>query len=179
MLILASQSPRRRELLTMAGLSFECIPARGEETVPEGMAACLEPEYLAVKKAEEVFASHPRDVVIGSDTLVLLDGKPMGKPHSEEEAFAMLSALSGRVHEVATGVAILSPGRKDCFTSTTKVEFYPLTEKEIWDYIHTGEPMDKAGAYGIQGKGARLIRKIDGDYYTVVGLPLAEVLRRL
>ena len=179
MLILASQSPRRKELLELAGLTFTCLPSRGEEIVPEGMPAAEEPEYLAGKKAEEIFAAHPEDVVIGSDTLVLLDGKPLGKPHSEEEAFAMLRALSGREHEVCTGVAILSPQGRESFTSVTKVEFYPLSDEEIRAYIRTGEPMDKAGAYGIQGKGSLLIRRIDGDYYTVVGLPLAEVVRRL
>ena len=179
MLILASQSPRRRELLELAGLTFECIPARGEESVPEGMSAEEEPEFLALQKASEVFAAHPEDVVIGSDTLVVLDGKPLGKPHTEQEAFEMLAHLSGREHYVYTGVAILSPGERVSFTTVTKVELYALTEEEIWDYIRTGEPMDKAGAYGIQGRGALLIRRIHGDYYTVMGLPIAEVVRHL
>ena len=179
MLILASQSPRRKELMELAGLTFTCSPAKGEEKVPAGMAAVDEPAYLAARKAAEIAASHPQDVVVGSDTLVVLDGEPLGKPHTEEEAFSMLSKLSGKVHQVVTGVAILSPEGEDSFTTITNVEFYPLSEQEIRDYIRTGEPMDKAGAYGIQGKGALLIRGIEGDYYTVMGLPIAELVRHL
>lgn len=179
MLILASKSPRRRELLDLAGLTYDCIPSQADETIPEGMAAEEVPEYLAVKKAEEVWEKHPQDVVLGSDTLVLMDGEPLGKPHTAEEAREMLHFLSGKAHYVYTGVAILSKDKKAAFTTVTKVEFYNLTEEEIEEYIATGEPMDKAGAYGIQGKGSLLVKRIAGDYYTVVGLPIAEVVRHL
>ena len=179
MLILASKSPRRRELLDLAGLTYTCIPSDVDETVPEGMAPEDMPEYLAAKKAEAVLAGHPGDTVLGSDTLVILDGEVMGKPATQQEARDMLNSLSGRVHYVYTGVAILSAQRRCTFTTCTKVEFYPLTEEEIEDYICSGEPMDKAGAYGIQGRGSLLVKRIQGDYYTVVGLPIAEVVRHL
>ena len=178
-LILASQSPRRRELLTLAGLEFDCIPSHAEERIPEGIAAKDVPAFLAECKARDILRSHPGNVVLGSDTIVVCDDEILGKPSDEEEAYQMLSELSGRTHKVYTGVAILSGETRKIFTTETSVEFYPLTEKEIRDYIKTGEPMDKAGAYGIQGRGALLVKKIDGDYYTVMGLPIAEVVRNL
>ena len=178
-LILASQSPRRRELLELAGLTFECIPSRAEEHIPEGIPAEKVPALLAESKARDILRSHPDAIVLGSDTIVVCDGDILGKPADEEDAFRMLSELSGRTHMVYTGVAILSADQQTVFTTGTAVEFYPLTEKEIRDYIRTGEPMDKAGAYGIQGRGALLVKKIDGDYYTVMGLPIAEVVRHL
>ena len=179
MLILASKSPRRRELLELAGIPYSCIPSQADEEIPAGMPSEMVPEYLAVKKAEEVLGQNEDAVVLGSDTLVLLEGEPLGKPHSEEEAFAMLRRLSGKTHQVCTGVAILSRGKRVSFTSMTEVEFYALSDEEIRDYIATGEPMDKAGAYGIQGRGALLVKEIRGDYYTVVGLPIAETVRVL
>lgn len=179
MLILASQSPRRKELLEQAGLAYVCDPSRADEQIPSGLAAEDVPEYLAAKKAEEVFLRHPDDVVLGADTLVVFEGQILGKPKSAQEAYEMLSRLSGRVHHVYTGVAILSKEKSVTFTTVTKVEFYPLTEREIRNYIATGEPMDKAGAYGIQGKGFLLVKRIHGDYYTVMGLPIAEVVRHL
>ncbi|MBO6163760.1 MAG: septum formation inhibitor Maf [Lachnospiraceae bacterium] len=179
MLILASQSPRRMELLDLAGLKYICIPSDADETVPAELAAEDTPEYLAVRKADAVLAEHPEDVVLGADTLVVMDGKPLGKPANEAEARDMLRRLSGREHYVYTGVAILSKDRRSVFTSVTKVEFFPLSDREIDAYIATGEPMDKAGAYGIQGRGALLVKRIRGDYFTVVGLPVAEVVRHL
>lgn len=179
MLILASKSPRRRELLDLAGLEYICIPSDADENVPEDLVPAQVPEYLAVKKADAVLAAHPEDMVLGSDTLVVCDGQIMGKPENEQDAFRMLRQLSGKAHQVYTGVAILSAGKRDSFTTVTDVEFYPLTDEEIWAYIHTGEPMDKAGAYGIQGKGSLLVKGIRGDYFTVVGLPVAEVARHL
>lgn len=179
MLILASGSPRRKELLEMVGRPYRCVPSEADETVPEGMEPQDIPEFLAVKKAEAVLAKYPEDMVLGADTVVELDGQVLGKPHSEEEAAQMLRMLSGETHMVYTGVAILSSDQKAHFTTVTKVEFYPLTEDEIQEYIATGEPMDKAGAYGIQGRGALLVKRIHGDFYTVMGLPVGEVERHL
>ena len=178
-LILASASPRRRELLEQAGLSFAVIPSRAEETAPAGLSQEEFVMELARHKAADVFAVHPGDVVIGADTLVFFHGKPLGKPTSAEEAAQMLRCLSGKVHTVSSGVCICAPGKNLCFAETTEVEFFPLTEEEIQAYIAAGEPMDKAGAYGIQGQGALFVRRISGDYYTVVGLPLARTVRAL
>ncbi len=179
MLILASQSPRRKELLTLAGLPFSCEPSHADESIPNGMAPEDVPEYLAGRKAKDVFARHPDDVVLGVDTLVVLHGQILGKPKTPEEACGILRSLSGQVHRVYTGVDILSRERESTFTDVTKVEFYDLTEEEIRWYVSTGEPMDKAGAYGIQGKGALFVRRIHGDFYSVMGMPLAKVVRHL
>jgi len=179
MLILASASPRRRELMDMMGFQYQAIPADIEEKIPEGTPSAAIPGILAGQKARAVLSLHPEDVVIGSDTIVEVDGKVLGKPRSEEEAFEMLSMLSGRTHRVHTGVAILADGYTDCFTSSAEVTFYDLSEEEIRAYIATGVPMDKAGAYGIQGIGAVLVRCIKGDFYTIMGFPIAEVTRRL
>ena len=179
MIILASQSPRRRELLTLAGVSFECIPSGVEEKVPEGLALEKLPEYLSGLKAGDVALRHPGNIVIGSDTLVEFDGTALGKPRGRADAARMLRALSGRCHQVYTGVTIVSPLGTESFTSVTEVEFYELTDAEIEAYIDTGEPMDKAGAYGIQGFGSVLVKRINGDYFTVMGLPLAETVRRI
>lgn len=180
MLILASASPRRRELLAQAGLAFEVVPSGWEESAPAGFSPQQRVQALARGKAQDVARLHPQDVVIGADTLVFLDGEPLGKPHSQKEAADMLARLSGRTHQVMTGVCILAPGGKEiCFAAETEVTFYPLGEEEIAAYIATGEPMDKAGAYGIQGRGAVLVRSICGDYNNVVGLPLAETVRAL
>jgi len=179
MFILASKSPRRKQLLEMVGFHFECIPSDAEEIVPEGMRPSEMPEFLSKLKAHDIKKGHPLDTVIGSDTLVVIDGHQIGKPKSEEEAFRMLKTLSGRTHEVFTGVTICFPDSEESFTSRTEVEFYELSDQEIWDYIKTGDPMDKAGAYGIQGIGAPLVKAVHGDYYTVMGLPVAEVVHRI
>lgn len=179
MLILASQSPRRRELLTMAGIDFTCVPSHFEEVIPAHANVPDIPRLLALGKARDVFSSHPEDTVLGSDTIVAYGDTVLGKPKSEEDAFGMLRLLSGKTHYVHTGVAILSPSGEESFVSSTEVEFYELTDDEIRAYIATGEPMDKAGAYAIQGKGFRFVKAIRGDYYTVMGLPLAETVRRL
>ena len=179
MLILASASPRRRELLTQAGLTFQVVPSHWEETAPNGLSPQERVRFLARGKAQDVARLCPNDVIIGADTLVFLDDQPLGKPHSEQEAAAMLQSLSGRTHSVSTGVCILAPGKEICFAVTTEVTFYPLEGADIAAYIATGEPMDKAGAYGIQGRGAVFVRGICGDYNNVVGLPLAETVRAL
>lgn len=175
--ILASASPRRRELLAYIFDEFECIPADIDETVPKGIPAERTAEYLAVEKASFIAKTHPNDLVIGCDTIVVCDGRVYGKPADKNEAELMLKTLSGRKHTVITGVCLLLDGRKESFSESTEVEFYPLSEKEITDYINTGKPMDKAGAYGIQDKELLPVRSITGDYFNVVGLPAARLKR--
>lgn len=181
--VLASGSPRRRELLGQMGIEdFEVLPAQGEETAPEGLAPDALVARLALQKAREVAALRPEATVIGADTVVALDGRMLGKPSDEEEAREMLSALSGRRHQVYTGMAVLSGGQVFTHVECTQVEFRPLTAEEIAAYVATGESMDKAGAYGIQGRACVFIRGIQGDYYNVVGLPvcaLHELLAQL
>ena len=183
MLILASASPRRRELMEKLHRPFLCEVSSCKEELPEGLPATEAAEYLAVQKAQGVLSRHREDpeepVVIGSDTVVICDGQILGKPKDPEDACRMLRALSGRTHLVCTGVCICSPKKTCSFTSTTEVRFYPLTNEEIQAYVQSGEPMDKAGAYGIQGDGALLVEEIRGDYYSVMGLPIARVVRSL
>lgn len=181
-LILASASPRRKELMQKLEQPFLCDPAKGEEAVPDGLPASEIAGYLSRKKAEEVYNRHKGEkgaVVIGADTVVLCGKKPLGKPKDAEDAFKLLKMLSGTEHTVCTGVCICYETGTETFVSETKVRFYPLEDAEIRAYIATGEPMDKAGAYGIQGEGALLVKELSGDYYTVVGLPVAELARRL
>lgn len=178
-IILASASPRRRELMTLAGYDFDVICADINETVPKNAAPDEVVKSLALQKAQAVAEAHRDAIVVGSDTVVALDGKILGKPHSENEAAEMLRSLSGRTHKVYTGVAIVCGEKVKNFFEETTVEFYPLSDAEIGKYVATGEPMDKAGAYGIQGRGALLVRKIDGDYFNVMGLPISEVYREM
>jgi len=177
-LILASASPRRSEILKSAGLDFivraSDIDEIFDESLPPGEAAAR----LAEQKARAV-SCVDADTVIGADTVVVLGGTVLGKPRDEQNAAEMLRLLSGKTHAVYTGVCLLHGGAARTFYEPTDVVFYPLPEGEILDYVATGEPMDKAGAYGIQGKGARLVREIHGDYLNVVGLPLARLLREL
>lgn len=181
-IILASSSPRRREILSMAGVPFHVLVSDVEETILPGSTPDQAVQSLALQKAQAVrrlpeAAGFP---VVAADTVVYLDGKILGKPHSKEEAFSMLSSLSGREHCVFTGVCVL-PLEQDpiLFYEKTPVEFYPLSPTEIEDYIATGEPMDKAGAYGIQGRGLVLVKRIDGDFFNVMGLPAARLIRVL
>lgn len=178
-IILASASPRRRELLEKAGLSFEIKAA----DIDEHISPCATPEEavqeLALQKASAVASSEPDCIVIGSDTVVACDGNILGKPKDEADAARMLRSLSGKTHEVCTGVAIIKNKKIKVFCETTEVEFYDLSDKEINDYVKTGEPLDKAGAYGIQGKGCILVKSISGDYSNVVGLPVSKVYREL
>ena len=177
-MILASQSPRRRELLSLITEDFRIIPAKGEEILPDKISPENAVLTLSEQKADEIFVEHKDELIIAADTIVAIDGKILGKPRDENDAFSMLKTLSGRVHEVFTGVCVVFPnGRKERFFEETKVEFYPLSAEQIEAYIKTGEPMDKAGAYGIQGKGALLVKRIDGDYYNVMGLPVAKLSR--
>ena len=177
--ILASASPRRKELLGLITKEFKIIPSCVEEAVPDGVPPEKQPEYLARLKAEDIAKKYPHDIVIGADTSVIIDDCVLGKPDGREQAKAMLSRLSGRTHKVETGCAVIKNGECRSFSSVTEVEFYPLEDKEIEEYIATGEPFDKAGAYGIQGKGGLLVKAIRGDWYNVVGLPVARLARTL
>lgn len=174
-LILASASPRRKELLRLITDDFKVVTADVDETVPDDIDIFEAPCYLALKKAKAVFENNKNSVIIGADTAVFLGVKMLGKPESEENAEKMLSSLSGKEHLVITGCAVISEREIKTFSVKTYVKFKSLTKKEIKDYIATGEPMDKAGAYGIQGKGALFVEKINGDYYNVVGLPVEKL----
>ena len=178
-IILASQSPRRQELIGYILSDYEVIVSAVEETLPDGIAPEEVPAYLAGVKAQAVAAEHPDDVVIGADTVVILDGQVLGKPKDADDAFHMLRSLSGKAHTVITGCAIIQDGRMTTFSDRTRVEFYPLSDREILDYIATGEPFDKAGAYGIQGRGSVLVKRIEGDFFNVMGLPVARLKREM
>lgn len=179
MIVLASSSPRRIELLKTAGLDFIVCPAQGEEYLDPG----LEPEDAAVEvaraKALEIAARFPEACVIGADTIVAAGGEILGKPKDKAQAAAMLRLLSGQSHVVLTGVCLLKGSAEQSFCQKTEVEFYPLTDDEINAYVDSGEPMDKAGAYGIQGLGCVLVKGIRGDYFNVMGFPVARVVRAL
>lgn len=178
-LILASGSPRRKELLGLITPDFEICVSGAEETVDPNLSPADTVLALSRVKGEAVAREHPEDTVIAADTVVALDGKILGKPANAAEAEHMLRFLSGRTHAVYTGVYIASGGREVRFYEKTDVSFYPLTNEEIGEYVATGEPFDKAGAYGIQGKGALLVKGIHGDYFNVVGFPMAAVRRAL
>ncbi|MFM1652351.1 Maf family protein [Brevibacillus sp. B_LB10_24] len=180
-IILASTSPRRKELLEAIGLPFTVIASNVDETVPPEMQPDQVVEYLALKKAREVAGKNDFGLVIGSDTIVFLDGEILGKPRDEEHAFAMLQSLQGRQHTVYSGVAVVEAdtGRTEVSHSAAKVNIRPMTDREIRAYIATGEPMDKAGSYAIQGIGSTIVEGIVGDYFAVVGLPLHLTARLL
>lgn len=179
MLVLASASPRRQELLRNAGISFEVQPAHiPEDTRPDEQAKqCA--ERLAREKAVAVAKQRPQDVVLGADTVVAIDDQTLGKPVDRADAIRMLRMLSGREHQVITGVCVVANGQPRTTSEITKVTMVGITEQEITDYVATGEPMDKAGAYAIQGIASRWIPRIEGDYSNVVGLPVALVYRML
>ncbi len=174
-IILASGSPRRRELLNALGLSFTVCPAKGEEIVPEGAAPAEIVKALSRAKAEEVGKRFPDKLIIAADTIVCLDGRVLGKPKDEADACAMLSSLSGRAHEVYTGVTLILGDTVLSEAECTKVFFRPLSAEEIAAYVASGDPMDKAGAYGIQGKAALMVERLEGDYFNVMGLPLCRL----
>ena len=206
-LVLASASPRRRELLSQIGLEFTVMPSTKEENAKTTEAGALVQE-LSRQKAVDIWEQlsggqgqnpdadqeqiseetqepnlngkrQPELLVIGADTVVCCEGKIRGKPHSREAAAEMLTALQGRSHEVYTGVTLYSQSETVTFFECTQVEFYPMTEVEISEYIDSKEPMDKAGAYGIQGLGARFVKGIRGDYNNVVGLPVGRLYQEL
>ena len=175
--ILASQSPRRRQLLGQMGFTdFKICPARGEEVAAPGLTPAQLVEALSSQKAAEVAAAAEADaLIIAADTVVAVDDRVLGKPHSEEEAAEMLLSLSGREHTVYTGVTLRRGSQIVTRHEATQVRFRSLTREEIDAYVATGEPMDKAGAYGIQERGALLVEGIQGDYFNVVGLPVCLV----
>lgn len=206
-LVLASASPRRRELLSQIGLEFSVMPSTKEENAKTTEAGALVQE-LSRQKAVDIWEQlsggqgqnpdadqeqiseetqepnlngkrQPELLVIGADTVVCCEGKILGKPHSREAAAEMLTALQGRSHDVYTGVTLYSQSETVTFFECTQVEFYPMTEVEISEYIDSKEPMDKAGAYGIQGLGARFVKGIRGDYNNVVGLPVGRLYQEL
>ena len=172
-IILASKSPRRRELLGQISDSFRVLVREVDESLPNGMHPREGVELLAVKKGEVVAAESPAAIVISSDTLVELGGAALGKPADKDDAARMLHALSGRTHNVHTGVAVHYMGRVYSGVASSGVTFKPLTDAEIREYISTGEPMDKAGAYGIQGLGGKFVIGYDGDFDTVMGLSVS------
>lgn len=178
-IILASASPRRKELMSQLHIPFT-VQVSGVDEQIEGITTPADiARILALQKAKDIAIKNSDAVVIGADTVVSINGSVLGKPRNEEEAFNMLKQLSGNVHEVYTGVAILQGDEEISFHERTEVVFYPLTDEEILNYIRSGEPMDKAGSYGIQGLGAYFVQKINGDYFSVVGLPVARVKRSL
>lgn len=179
MLVLASASPRRQELLRNAGILFKVQPAHiPEDPLPqEDPQACA--ERLAREKALTVARQRPHDIVLGADTVVVVDGQNLGKPADVADAARMLRLLSGRRHQVITGVALVASGQCSVGSETTSVTMSEIPEEEIAQYVATAEPMDKAGAYAIQGLASRWIPRIEGDYSNVVGLPIALVWRML
>lgn len=177
--IVASASPRRKELLEELGYSFEIIPSDADESCSEDFSPVELVKELAGRKAEGVSAKNTGAVVLGCDTVVEYKGTVLGKPKSRAEAEDMLRMLSGEIHNVHTGVCITDGEKTECFVSTVKVEFYELSEQMIKSYTESGESDDKAGSYGIQGIGRVLVKGIEGDYFAVVGLPVAETARVL
>lgn len=179
-LILASGSPRRRQLLEQIGLTFTVRSSDVDETIDHRLPPAQIVEELSLRKALAVAEDcAPEDIVIAADTVVILDGAVLGKPADEAEAVRMLTALAGRGHQVYTGVTVLRGGQRITGHEATAVTFRPLSDGEIRDYVATGEPMDKAGANGIQGYGALLVEGIEGDYFNVMGLPVCRLGRML
>ncbi|WP_223068263.1 Maf family protein [Paenibacillus caui] len=177
-IILASSSPRRQELVAVLGIPFTVMPSHADETVPQDWNPEKMVTELALRKAQQVYDSlgtKPEAIIVGSDTVVVKDEQILGKPRDEEEAASMISSLQGRDHEVYTGVACIDAetGRTIVRSRATKVTMKPLSRNEVMAYVRSGEGLDKAGAYGIQGLGASLVTRIEGDYFNVVGLPLS------
>jgi len=173
--ILASSSPRRRELLALVGIAHEIEPADIDESYRDGEEASAHAERLAREKGASIAVRHPDAIVISADTIVVIDGLVLGKPRDEIDAARMLTMLGGQTHVVLTAVAVHYRGEMRSGVESVRVTFRPLTRESIRAYIATREPMDKAGAYGIQGFGATLVERIDGDYFAVMGLALARM----
>ncbi len=178
-LVLASSSPSRRLLLERAGLDFEVAVSGVEESVPAAFTPAQAVECLAQRKGEAVLPLRPGMPIIAADSVVAIDNMILGKPQDDEAARAMLGRLSGRIHQVYTGVCLLANGQREVFHQATKVKFYNLTEEEIAAYVALGESRGRAGSYGIEGVGVALVEAIEGDYSNIVGLPVAETLHRL
>lgn len=178
-IILASQSPRRKELLEKCGYPFEIDVADIDESITNTKDLNEEIRQLSIRKAKAVLSRHEDCIVIGSDTIVVIDHEVLGKPHTKEEAKEMLEKLSGKTHQVITGIAIISNQRTYSNTNTSYVTFEVLSKEEIDKYVDTNEPMDKAGAYAIQGIASRYIKSINGDYYSIMGFPVSMVYEEL
>ena len=178
-ILLASASPRRRELLASAGVRFQVVPANIDESPLPGELPRDHALRLACEKAAWTSTHHPGGVVVAADTIVVLEDRILAKPADPADARRMLRDLSGRAHTVMTGVCVRTGGREDAWVEETQVEFRKLTDADIDAYVATGEPMDKAGAYGIQGGAAHMVLRIEGSYTNVVGLPLAQVVEHL
>lgn len=177
--ILASQSPRRRELLNLMGIPFTTVNPNVDEVINPNLSLENAIEELAYIKALDVLNRHPEANIISADTIVVCENEVMGKPVNEEDAIRMLKQLSGKKHEVITGVCLLSSDKEIRFHTKTLVEFYDYDEEFVKSYVQSKVPLDKAGAYGIQDKGALLVKGIEGDYYTVMGLPIGELHQAL
>lgn len=178
-LILASKSPRRCELLKYITDEFEVIPSSCDETVPDGLDVYEVPEFLSVRKALDVAKNNPDSLVIGCDTVVIIDNVILGKPRDMSDAFNMLCTLSGRTHTVVSGVCLCLKGKTMSFSQHTDVTFYSLEEENIIKYLDTNSPLDKAGSYGIQDGAALFVESISGDFYNVVGFPIAKLNREI
>lgn len=178
--ILASASPRRQELIKLIFNKVEILPADCDETLPEGIGAREAVEYLSkIKNEASAKLTDKNNLIISADTVVAVEDVILGKPVDKEDARRMISLLSGKVHQVYTGVTLSLSGKIKTFSEKTDVEFFDLTENEIEEYISSSEPYDKAGAYGIQGKAGLLVKGIKGDYYNVVGFPVARLKREI
>lgn len=179
-LILASRSPRRKQLLELAEVDFEIVVKETDESFPDHLPVEEVPVYIARKKALDVQAEYPGRKILAADTIVTLDEAIIGKPVDRDDAIAILKKLSGRVHQVITGVVILEQGHEIAFSDQTEVEFYPINDEQLAYYVDRYQPFDKAGAYAIQEWiGAIAIRRIDGCFYNVMGLPVSRVVRHL
>lgn len=178
-ILLASASPRRHELLTLLDIPFETYSSDIDESIPLNISPEEAVQQLAFKKANAALKIHNDSIIIGCDTIVVHNGNILGKPSSRQDAYQTLSQLSNHTHVVYTGVCILTKDNSTCFYEKTDVTFWELTQQEINAYIDSGEPFDKAGSYGIQGRAALFVKCIKGDYYSVVGLPISRLAREL
>jgi septum formation protein len=174
-IILASASPRRKELLGFIVNEYEVVPSKVEEIVPKGMPVLKQPEYLSKIKALDIAKQYPNDIVIGADTSVILGKEILGKPKDRTDAERMLLNLSGKVHKVVTGCTVVKNGATKSFSVVSRVKFQKLTKTEIDAYLDTDEPYDKAGSYAVQGRAGAFVEWIKGDYFNIVGLPIAQL----
>ena len=178
-IILASASPRRKEILELADLKFDVMPSDAQEITTKTAPNEVVMELASLKAKDIYKKSEKQSMIVGADTVVAYQGQILGKPTDEADAKRMLTMLSGQTHEVYTGVCVIEDGKTKTFYEETKVTFYEISNEQIDHYIKTGEPMDKAGSYGIQGKAAVFIKGIEGDYYNVVGFPIARFLQEI
>ena len=178
-IILASASPRRKEILELADLKFDVMPSDAQEITTKTAPNEVVMELASLKAKDIYKKSEKQSMIVGADTVVAYQGQILGKPTDEADAKRMLTMLSGQTHEVYTGVCVIEDGKTKTFYEETKATFYEISDEQIDHYIKTGEPMDKAGSYGIQGKAAVFIKGIEGDYYNVVGFPIARFLQEI